>query len=265
MAILACLAIGMAAVPSCGRNGKGGNDAATATKTAGAPIKADSLPIRIDAADGHGIAAIIKEPRRTAEVEFAAGVYNVLLGTITAPEEANVRFNTLTMPDGTSDGPFGRTIEHILPQKGTYRLSIGENLMMGEPWGGEFTLDIRLGHTIPYVEGEHYFVRNDYTADRLADNVITSQAQFDAIFGRAAVMGNMPTPVDFSRQYVIAIIEPMTDHAVRYQAESLVEMGGKAVLTVTRTDDGPRQYSVRPMLMVVADGKYPGEISIVER
>ena len=112
--------------------------------------------------------------------------------------------------------------------------------------------------------GRNYFVRNDYTSDYLLSNVITTQEQFDAVFGRSAVLGNMPTPIDFDRQYDIAIVEPMTDRAVRYSVEGLVNIGGRINMAYRREVGEPRGYYVRPLLMLVVDGTYPGEIEIVE-
>ena len=83
------------------------------------------------------------------------------------------------------------------------------------------------------------------------------------MFGKAPVMGSLPTPVDFDKQYVIAVIEPMTDEAVYLEVESLVKIGGKVIMTYSRETGGRRSYSVRPMLMLVVDREYAGEVEIV--
>ena len=175
---------------------------------------------------------ILKEPGRTVDVEFDSGGCDLLYGEITGVGDmANVRFNQIVMPDGTSDGPFGRSIEYGLEQQGTYHLLIGESLMAGEPWGGEFMLELWLGCKVPYTEGHNYFVNNSYTEDRLPAATITTREEFDTVFGKAPVMGSLPTPVDFDTQYVIAVIEPMTDEAVYLEVESLVKIGDKLIMT----------------------------------
>lgn len=58
---------------------------------------------------------------------------------------------------------------------------------------------------IPYTVCEGYFVRND--ADKVPLGKITSQSEFDKLFGMAAVMGRSITPIDFSKQFVIAVSE----------------------------------------------------------
>ena len=112
--------------------------------------------------------------------------------------------------------------------------------------------------------GRNNVVRSDYTWDYLLSNVMATQEQFDAVFGRSAGHGNMPTPIDFDRKYVIAIVEPMTDRAVRYSVEGLVNIGGRINMAYRREVGEPRGYYVRPLLMLVVDGTYPGEIEIVE-
>jgi hypothetical protein len=57
---------------------------------------------------------------------------------------ANIRFSHIYMPDGSSDGPFGQTIEYTARQKGTYRLFISPNRMAGDPESTDFTVVIKL-------------------------------------------------------------------------------------------------------------------------
>ncbi|MDQ6814126.1 MAG: hypothetical protein M3040_10330 [Bacteroidota bacterium] len=63
---------------------------------------------------------------------------------IPADSIANVRINQIYMPDGKADGPFGRTFNRKITQKGNCRIIIGEDLMQGEEWKGKFTLTLRL-------------------------------------------------------------------------------------------------------------------------
>lgn len=251
---------------ACDRMGKSGNND---KKVDGIPasevIVADTLPVKVTITDGHCRTAIRKFSEHDVLVQFESGKYDLLHAVISGVSEtANLRFNSITMPDGASAGPFGRDIDCELVQRGVYGLSVGSSMMHGEAWGGEFVLDIWLGTRVPYVLGRNYFVRNDYTSDYLLSNVITTEAQFNTIFGKAAVLGNMPTPIDFSKQYVIAIVEPMTDRAVHYNVEGLVNIGGKINMAYRREEGEPRGYFVRPMLMLVVDGTYPGNIEIVE-
>ena len=62
------------------------------------------------------------------------------------PEDsaANIRINQIFTPDGRADGPFGRELKRALHQKGTYKLIIGENMMQGDEWKGNFKLTIKV-------------------------------------------------------------------------------------------------------------------------
>ncbi|MGS2762720.1 hypothetical protein [Sinomicrobium sp. M5D2P9] len=57
---------------------------------------------------------------------------------------ANLRFTQIFFPDGSADGPFGRELEYELEKPGTYVLSVGENMMAGEPWSGDFTIEVKV-------------------------------------------------------------------------------------------------------------------------
>ncbi len=57
---------------------------------------------------------------------------------------ANVRINQIITPGGKADGPFGRDFTFAIHQQGTYRLLIGENLMQGDEWKGEFKLTVKV-------------------------------------------------------------------------------------------------------------------------
>ncbi|MCG2617206.1 hypothetical protein LZZ85_23120 [Terrimonas sp. NA20] len=55
---------------------------------------------------------------------------------------ANIRFSHIYMPDGSSDGPFGQTIEYTAKQKGTYRLYVSPNMMAGDPESTDFVVTV---------------------------------------------------------------------------------------------------------------------------
>ena len=57
---------------------------------------------------------------------------------------ANLRFTQIFLPDGSADGPFGRELEYNLEKPGIYVLSVGENMMAGDPWSGDFSIEVKL-------------------------------------------------------------------------------------------------------------------------
>jgi len=56
----------------------------------------------------------------------------------------NVRINQIQQPGGAFDGPFGDSLSYTFKKNGQIRLIIGENLMAGDPYTGDFLLRVRI-------------------------------------------------------------------------------------------------------------------------
>ncbi len=63
---------------------------------------------------------------------------------ITENPTANIRINQIIYPDQKSDGPFGKDVELPLYQGGMYKIVIDESLMQGNPFNGNFKIEIEL-------------------------------------------------------------------------------------------------------------------------
>jgi hypothetical protein len=119
---------------------------------------------------------------------------------------------------------------------------------------------------IPFEEVKNYFFRND--ADIPESPIIDSSEQFEKLFGAAAFMGKngQPTPVDFDREFVIAVVYPVVDFAVELAPESLRLEGGQLVFTYLETTGEQQSWTMRPVLLVKADRKYMKEnVSLCKR
>lgn len=57
-----------------------------------------------------------------------------------ADSTANIRISQIGMPDGTYDGPFGRSLKYKIKMQGNYKIIIGQNLMAGNPWAGNLEM-----------------------------------------------------------------------------------------------------------------------------
>ena len=118
---------------------------------------------------------------------------------------------------------------------------------------------------VPYVVADRYFVRND--VDSLPSAKIDSQEMLDSCFGMATVMGEngRPTEIDFLRQYAIAVDMPVTDVATELVPLGLEKDGDGNVVFSYRVERGEkRSYSIRPLLMVVVDRRYDGNVVLRE-
>lgn len=265
---LLCTAIAVCALVALSSCGHGNNKkTAEAASEETADTRADKLvPISMDLSTGYAKMGIHKDSMQTVTVAFDSPGDEVLYGRIALPAKGigNVRFNQIIMPDGSMDGPFGRDISYELPTKGTYKLLIGESLMQGDPYDGNFIVELYTGVKIPYEEPSGYFVRNDVDTTQTKSFKISSKEEFENIFGMAATMSSRPTPVDFSKQFAIAVIGQPTDISTQYVVGDLIGKGGMVTL-VYRTEIGNKQsYTIRPFLLLTVDKKFDGNIRVVE-
>lgn len=105
----------------------------------------DSSVVKIALNEGKGKAIIQKKQDQIIYIEFENKGYKKLSAHLSSPDSlANIRFSQIFLTDGTMDGPFSRDLNYDLPTNGTYRISIHENMMAGDPWKGNFSVDISL-------------------------------------------------------------------------------------------------------------------------
>ena len=119
---------------------------------------------------------------------------------------------------------------------------------------------------IPFEEVKNYFFRNN--AEIPESPIIDSAEQFEELFGAAAFMGKdgQPTPVDFDREFVIAVVYPVVDFSVELAPESLRLEDGELVFTYLETTGEQQSWTMQPVLLVKADRKYMKEnVSLCRR
>ncbi|WP_018629085.1 hypothetical protein [Niabella aurantiaca] len=130
--------------------------------------------------------------------------------------------------------------------------------------GGE-GIPVPEGTLIPFTRAANYFVRNDYTDGQLENNRITTQQDFDAIFGAAATMGSngKPTPINFGVQDAVAVILPVSDSAVTLEDPVLQQEGAYITLSYNERRGPEQTFTTRPFLLLVVSKKYKGIINTV--
>ena len=109
---------------------------------------------------------------------------------------------------------------------------------------------------IPFSVARNYFVRSD--AD-VPENVrITDQATFEGVFGMAAFMGRdgQPTSIDWDREFVIAVVKPVTDVETVMEPLSLIKKGGSLVLSYSLVSGLDMSYTIRPFFIIVVDKQW---------
>ena len=124
---------------------------------------------------------------------------------------------------------------------------------------------------VPYTELKNYFFRND--AKIPTNPKIDSQEQFDSLFGMATVMGveGQPTAVDFERQFVVAVVLPVTNQQTELSCKRLYtykDLLGYANLVFEYSvdrDSDTLSYTMQPVLLIAVDRQYDAEcISLSE-
>lgn len=116
---------------------------------------------------------------------------------------------------------------------------------------------------IPYLIAQNYFVKN--TVVSIPNPKIETKAEFDSYFGAAATMNEngKPTTIDFSKQYVIAIVLPITDTETSIMPLSLIKVKEASMVFEYKTTLGSKlSYTIRPFLIVLVDKKYHGKVSL---
>ena len=118
---------------------------------------------------------------------------------------------------------------------------------------------------IPFRVAERYFVNKDVKA--LPSPKICSQEEFDKLFGCAPVMGKngMPTPIDFSKEYVIAVSKPETYISTFLSPISLKRDKDKNIVFTYKVKSGTKQtYSIVPFLMIIVNKEEQGNLLLKE-
>lgn len=116
---------------------------------------------------------------------------------------------------------------------------------------------------VPYTLAKNYFVKNTYPEKNLHMLKITEGKKFDEVFGMAAVMGadGQPTPIDFSKSFVIALIDGTSNSSAGISVKSLVKDGDRLNLTYDfLTKESPGSASFRYCTILIVDKKYDAPV-----
>lgn len=112
---------------------------------------------------------------------------------------------------------------------------------------------------VSYSEAHNYFFRND-AKQPTELLIICSQAELEQYFGEAAFMGKggEPTKIDFSKQFVVAKVLPVTNHSTNISLRRIERSSDNHLTLVWHiaVNDTPQSYSMQPMKLVVLDKKY---------
>ena len=118
---------------------------------------------------------------------------------------------------------------------------------------------------VPFEVAKNYFFKNNQTIP--ASPKITTKEAFDQLFGMAAFMGKdgQPTPIDFDKQFVLAIVLPVTDIATEI-IPMKVEIKGDQLFYSYEVKTGEQQsFSIQPVSIIILDKQFENHEVVEER
>ena len=109
---------------------------------------------------------------------------------------------------------------------------------------------------VSFEEAKNYFFKNDQKIP--ASPKITTEEEFNQLFGKAAVMGpdGMPTTIDFSKQFVVAVVLPITEIATEIYPVKVVSEGNSLLYTYKVKTGEKQTFTVQPISIIILDKKY---------
>ncbi|MBB5334452.1 hypothetical protein [Chryseobacterium koreense] len=116
---------------------------------------------------------------------------------------------------------------------------------------------------VPYTLAKNYFVKNNYPDRNLHMLKITNDEKFNSVFGTAPVMGEKgkPTEIDFSKNFVIALIDDTSTISAGVSVKSLVMENGTLRLTYDlERKNNPDTAYFRHFTILIVDKKYESPV-----
>lgn len=120
---------------------------------------------------------------------------------------------------------------------------------------------------VPYSEAKNYFVLNTYKDGQLKNPKLSNSKEFDTYFGPAATMGEggRPTPIDFEKQYVVAVITPLSDKNPSLVIDGVEQNGADIVVNYRVVEGEKTTFTVRPAKALLIDKKYTGNVILQKK
>ena len=109
---------------------------------------------------------------------------------------------------------------------------------------------------VAFEVAKNYFFKNDQVIPEYPK--ITTEAEFTKLFGMATMMGEngKPTAIDFTKQFVLAIVLPATDFATEINPVKVEEKGDSLLYTYEVKTGEKQSFSIQPVSIIILDKKY---------
>ncbi len=109
---------------------------------------------------------------------------------------------------------------------------------------------------VAFEVAKNYFFKNNQQIPESPK--ITTEEDFNKLFGMATVMGEdgKPTPIDFTKQFVLAIVLPVTDMATEINPVK-VEAKSDSLFYTYEVKTGEKQtFTIQPVSIIILDKQY---------
>lgn len=109
---------------------------------------------------------------------------------------------------------------------------------------------------VAFEVAKNYFFKNNQAIP--ASPKITTEEEFRKLFGMATTMGEdgKPTPIDFSKQFVLAIVQPVTDMATEIVPKKVMEKGDTLFYDYDVKVGQKQSFSIQPISIIILDKRY---------
>ncbi|WP_312765729.1 hypothetical protein [Epilithonimonas sp.] len=120
--------------------------------------------------------------------------------------------------------------------------------------------DSTLNEEVPFKEARNYFVKNNIDA-ALDSPKFENQQEFKKVFGMATTMGEngKPTPIDFSKEFVVAQIEDPSTQAIELKPVSIRKNSNILEIKYRKVVGENRSYTSQTSMVLIIDKKYDSE------
>ena len=118
---------------------------------------------------------------------------------------------------------------------------------------------------VAFEVAKNYFYKNN-PKGLPACPKITSDEVFNALFGMATTMGEngKPTEIDFTKQFVLAVVLPATDVETEVNPIKVEERGDSLLYTFEVKKGEKLTYSIKPLSIIILDKKYANKEVVLE-
>ena len=109
---------------------------------------------------------------------------------------------------------------------------------------------------VAFEVAKNYFFKNDQTIP--ASPKITTEEEFNKLFDMATTMGEdgKPTEIDFAKQFVLAIVLPVTDIATEITPVKLEAKGDSLFYTYDVKTGEKQSFTIQSVSIIILDRKF---------